>query len=359
MTGRPRRCLALVLGLVLAGFSLGGCTAQGEKTGCPSTWDAAVVWSTETGDASQLQFFSGNAVVGAQKIPHLGISPSSTLVRDGQDVLLVANGAGGVGAATGVRFNTGSCALDSTPISEQVVLASAISGSVFYTASWLNGAAHVARHEFGTDSSRAADFPGVVVSALVASGDRLYALGVTSAEPAGVVMVLDAATLATVRTVRVPQAKTGPASAAVVEGRLLFPITAVEKGDNAGHWLGVMDTEAGTVELVDLVATSPYEVVADGSGAFIAHSFINPAHGPLSQYRHLSRYDSRTGEVVGYTMAQGVRHIAVGADRLAALATDDTSDYLLLFERSSMEAGTQVLLELPDGQDYSAGVIVR
>ena len=348
----------LVLGILCLGLALGGCSAPTPKAGCPSDWDAAVVWSTETGAGSELQFFSRGAAVGTQQIPYLAISPSSEIARDGDTVLLVANGPGGIGDATAVRFHTATCTIDATPVAEHVVLAATMDGSAFFTASWLNGSAQVFRHEFGSDANLGASFPGMIISALALDGGRLYALGSDQADFSSVVTVLDASTLETLSTVSVSRAKGGPASAAVVAGKLVFPVTSTGRDDNAGHWLGVMDPSDGKVGLVDLGEASPYGVVADGTDVFVAHTFMNPAHGPMSQYRGISRYDTSTGTVTAYTVAQGVRHIAVDDRVLAALATDDSLDYLLALDRPSLSDGTQVALVAPDGTDYSAGVLV-
>lgn len=359
-----RSVSGLLVGVLAVALTLGGCTAPASRqSGCPASWDSAVVWSTESGDGSQLQFFSGGTLVGSRRLPYLGISSSHEFSRDGHTVLLMANGAGGIGEVSAVRFDTESCTVDATPVGEQVVLAEAVSGPAFYTASWLNGSARVHRHEFGTTTDAEADLAGVIVSALAISGDRLYAFGIpmrnaSSAVTSGSIYVLDAATLKQVGNITVPQDKTQTPSAAVVAGLVVFPITGTSSGDNAGHWLGVLDPATGKVRLVDLGVRSPYGVTASGQDVFVAHTFLNPAHGALSQYRKVTRYDTGTGTVTTATVSQGVRRLAVGTRSVLALSTDDSSDYLLELGLPAMTQTGEWRLSTPDGQDYAAGVLV-
>lgn len=361
-----RRRLSLVSCLLLVGCGTPSPSpVPVGSAGCPSDWDAAIVWSTETAPQSQLDYVSGDAVVASRSLPHQGLraAPAQAPFRSGETAWLAANGNTTRDTTHVLRWSQADCSTQAFAVQEQVIWSVVASDEAFYTTNTLNGEAQVHRRTMDGTLTAEVAVPATVFSSLALDGDRLHAVGATGdpGDEQTVLVTFDATTLAEQRRLEL-----GPRSLAVSTlvhaGKLYLPAGAV--GDANGNerevsTLQVVDLDTGTPETLDLGTASPYLVADSERGLVFAHTSMNPTFRSMDAYRYVTLFDPATRERTTLDAGPALRQIVVAGDALLVLTQPgDAAATLTRYALSDLRELSRVEVAPPaGGQHYLSGIL--
>ena len=355
--------VALVVALALG---LSGCvppSASGLEKPCPEGWTSAVLWSSETAGRSEVAFATSADVVERRTWPFQGLKAAPVAsARAGSEAWLVANGDTQRDRTDVLRFSTASCELRSWRVAEQLVLAVAPWSDSFVTTDAFTDAAHLRRRSLGGDIVAETEVPHAMLTTLLVSDDRLFALGALEVDSReqGLLLELDPATLAVRRRVELLEAANTGGGALVKDGEVFYP-RAVLTGDREGSALGAVSLSGGAQREVELTSPGPYLIADGGDVIYVGHTFLNSAFREMAEYRFVSRYDLGTGAVETFDVGGPLLSIAVSGESLVVLTGNTDVVTVKTFDAASMKLVTSLEVPRPSGSDYfyPAGLIVR
>ena len=337
-----------------------GATSTGP---CPEGWRAAVIFSTEDGAGSELAFVDGDRVIGRRTIPYRGLeaSPTGIMPRLGDDVWLVANGNADRDRTDILRFSTKTCDVVATRVTEQVVRALSPASDSFITTNTLNGAAELRRR--GPDGELLAEnrIEQITLTVLVRYGQKVYALGSTMRgdNDQGILLELDAASLRLLRRTTLLDTLESGISAAIRDGKLFYG-RAIVAGDVEGRALGVVSLDDLHESTVALPHPAPFLLAETDDALYVGHTFMNPGFRPMTEYRHVSRYDLSTGAVTTTDVGGPLLSLQPTGQGLLVLS-GDVGDAITLTThgRPGLEPRSAVDVEVPtaSGHHYAAGIV--
>lgn len=336
------------------------------STGCPATWEAAVLWSSESEPESSLTFVNGTEVVGRQTLPFQGLeaAPTDGLFRHGDDVWMKSNGNANRDRTNILRFSTRTCGVRAYPVSEPMVRALAATDEAFFTTNTLNGVAEVRRRDLEGKILAEKGFPNLTLTALVPHESALLALGATMGTDAdeGVLLELDAATLAEKRRLPLAGIPEAPFYATVRDGVLHYPRTVVGGADGSGREgtdVGALKLADGTEQRIATGAPAPFLLEESGSDLVVGHTFMNPGFRDMAEYRTITRLAS-DGQRSALETDPGLLDMRVAGGKVLALTQAGASTKLTTYALPDLRRQDAVGVPSPSGdRHYLAGLITR
>lgn len=341
-----------------------GSAATGNPS-CPA--GPVVAWSSEEASPSRLTAVADGAATTVGSIPVKGIVPGGVSGHaSGDHAYFLSGGDARHDVTHLVHWLPGTCRGSAVELPGiHSPLGFATDGARFYATETVNARTIIHRYDARGTQVATATLPDIVATCLALDGGTLYAFATQfhDGAPDSVVLVaLDSDTMAVRSRHPLPLAPGPVASAVVHGGKLYYPLTANESTGTQGHALAVLDPTTFTETTIDLGARLPYALRLVGDTLYVAHTFINPAFGPLSSLRHLSRIDLRTGTVTGRDLDTGIVDIAADARHVYLIGQDvDLADDFVVqtYDATTLARTASVPLTRPKagGYYYPAGVL--
>lgn len=341
---------------------------RGGSAGCPDEgWDAAVIWWTQTGRSSRMDYVLDQGVVASRTLPFKGleVAPAEAPCRHGTDAWMVASGGVTYDSTDLLRFSQEDCAVQGFEVAEPAIWGVVADDQAFYTTNAIDGAAHVRRRTMDGEIAAEAVVPEALLSGLALEGDRLYAAGTLGeAETERTVLItFDAATLEELDRIELGDSRT-PVSILVHQGTLYLPAGATSDPDGSGQEVStvdVVDVDTGDADQLDLGVTSPYLVVGSGGRLVFAHTFMNASFRDMDAYGDVTVLDPATGETSTADVGPGLRQIAVVGEELLVLTQQGEGDARLTrYALADMSELSSAQIPVPEGgEHYLSGVIAR
>lgn len=370
--------LMLAMCALLTGCSTPGAGSGSATSGSPTSAGAAsggaacgrlpvVAWSSEEVSPSRLSAVGSGAPATPTTVDVKGIVVGGVAGNTvaGHSYFL-SQGDAQHGTTHLIDLSLADCRARTVPLAGVVgPLAMTTDGSRFYTSNTLNFASPIRRF----DASGALRAEGTVdrvgVTALVLGDGVLYAFADEfhdRGDDTYLLLALDPDTLAVRARHTLPRAEAAVTSAVFHGGRLIYPLNHNEATQAPGHELISLDPATMEVTTIDLGAPLPYLVRLTGDTLVVAHTYLNPAFGPLSSMRHVSTVDLTSGTVSGHDLDTGIIDLAVDATHAYVLGQreDNAEDYVVeTVDLASMTRAASVTVKRPGegGSYYAAGVL--
>ncbi|WP_028707997.1 hypothetical protein, partial [Propionicicella superfundia] len=209
---RTAAALSATLMLTTACSVLPGLSGDLSTNGpCPDGWKAAVLWSTENGTASTIDYIKPDNTIAQQHLPWIGLTagPGNLLDRRGDDLVTVTNGNMDRDKTHIVTLSTTACSLSAVQIPEPLVLGVGTSPDATFTTNGINGAGWVHRHDLDGKTTAEVDYPNVIPSKPVWHDGTLSVFAEELAEGEGtsgtpLLLVLDDRTMKERARLRLP-----------------------------------------------------------------------------------------------------------------------------------------------------------
>ncbi|GAB3751684.1 hypothetical protein [Microlunatus parietis] len=360
---RRRRPLPWIVGVLALTLAAGCGVVPGLPAGgpCPAGWQSAVLWSTEGGWYSQLAYVTGDGRIERQNLPYIGFSTASTAAveQSGQDAIMAADGSPYFGPRHLITIDTGVCSVTGHGVEESSVWSIETRGQEVYTTNTLNWEGVIRRRDADRAVLAEIALAGVIPTKLLVHGDRLYALGASLEDDRTMMITLDADSLVELDRVVFPE-HGSPYAGAIIDDRLYYPETTVNGSE--GTHLRVIDLRTGRRSRVDLGSPAPYLMVESGEDLYIGHTFMNPGYRDRSEYRWVSRYDTRTGKVERFDVGGGLDMIAIKDQTLYVLSSpeDQETTTLRAFDLPGVTLRSEVVVPKPTGPGhyYTSAIIL-
>lgn len=362
-----------VLAALAVGALLTGCTeptSAGSSSAAPTgacLRGPVVPWSSEEAQPGRLMVVSDGTAATVGTVDVKGITPGAVnRNRIGDHVYFLSSGDVQHDVTHLIDWLPAQCRVRTVRLEEVVgPLALATDGTDFYTTNTLNFRSHIRRFDAAGALRARRELPDVGVTSLVLdpATQQLYAFA-NEFHPGGadsyVLIALDAATLTVRSRHELPLATASVNSAVLHGGRLIYPLTNNEATGARGRALAFLDPNTMTAESLDLPAEIPYLLRLAGDTLYVGHTFLNPAFGPISRMRHISRVDLASRAVVGAELSAGIVDFDVDGTRLYLLGAHDDADRFVIETYDTTMTRTEsldVARPTDTGYFYPAGII--
>ena len=238
-------------------------------------------------------------------------------------------------------------------------------GEDYLTVGNLNRVSYLRKYTAGGASSLASGaFPDQLIQVAIGFGNFVYAESESWDSGAMSLVIANATDLAEAGRVPLPSVPVHGSSfsMAVADGKIVIPVAAKGEGlDTQDSRLVIVDPNTRTSHDLDLGSLSPFLVRAVGDEVYVAHTYLNPAFGPLSAYRHVSVVNMPDESVKGYDLPDGISRMDVNNTTMAVLGEDaDGNPVLSTYRTSDMSRQTRCQLTPPSSvpDAYAANVFL-
>ncbi|SMO34266.1 hypothetical protein [Propioniciclava tarda] len=162
-----------------------------------------------------------------------------------------------------------------------------------------------------------------LTSQIIVAGDSYIVLAATLDEaPRPKVYMVSRSNLKLERVIDLGRTNLMVFSGVVDGSTLYYPVTADENGEK--DLLGLVDLRTGEQSEIDLGSRSPFLLRRVGEYLFVGHTSMTPAFAPLDSYRHISRVNVKTREVVGLDLDHGIVQLEQLNHSLAVVLMDSS-----------------------------------
>ncbi|MDO4783873.1 MAG: hypothetical protein Q3997_02135 [Propionibacteriaceae bacterium] len=318
--------ILLALGCLLPLIGVGACTTPPAQ-GCPDGTTQIAVWSSQTDKHSKLQFLSDTQALGHRDIPVQGILFSTPATIIGRKAYLFATGNIRKDRAHLVEVDLDTCNATTSPLQGKAMLAGLVAPT--YGANSVSFLDRTELYRFSLDGTTQAHttLPDITINAMVPHESTILAFTIDNTAEHSTLLVLDATTLTTQRTIPLPGIGLGFKTAAIVGNTLYFPVNSKpgKEGDEDRR-LAMIDLTTWELTTTTLNEVSPYFTSPTPHGILIAHSYLNPSIRPMHQYRHIT-LTNPDGTILRETdLDLGILTIQTTSDRITILGIDPAEE---------------------------------
>ncbi|MBK8460241.1 MAG: hypothetical protein IPL43_08740 [Micropruina sp.] len=172
----------------------------------------------------------------------------------------------------------------------------------------------------------------------------------------GILLELDAASLRLLRRTTLLDTLESGISAAIRDGKLFYGRAIVADVEAVPSVVSLDDLHESTVAL----HPAPFLLAETDDALYVGHTFMNPGFRPMTEYRHVSRYDLSTGAVTTTDVGGPLLHLQPSGQRLLVLSGDvGDSITLTTHDQPGLEPRSAVDVEVPtaSGYYYVAGIV--